>query len=110
MWTLEDALDVIKILQPKLREINYHVTLGGGVLNNGSSPNDLDLYFLPLEDESNHPDDRKHPQYQSVMETLHHQFGITGNYMEDYENLRTSYKVKLTYHLKSGRKVDAFIL
>lgn len=109
MWTLDDAIELINKLQSGLRKINYHVTLGGGVLNNRQSPNDLDLYFLPLEDESNHPDDRKYPNYQDVMEFLHEQFGVTGNYMEDYENLRTIYKVKLTYHLKSGRKIDAFI-
>lgn len=110
MWTLQEAQILINGLQPKLRKVDYHVTLGGGVLNNGFSPNDLDLYFLPLEDESTHPDDRKHPQYHSVMEILHDHFGVTGNYMEDYENLRTSYKVKLTYHLKNGKKIDAFVL
>lgn len=110
MWTLSEVRELITELQPKLRKVDYHVTLGGGVLNNGLSQNDLDLYFLPLEDESSHPDDRKSPKYYDVMEVLHSHFKITGNYMEDYENLRTSYKVKLTYHLKSGKKIDTFIL
>jgi len=47
-WTLEDALGLIRALQPKTRKWNYHLALGGGVLNNGFSEKDLDLYFLPM--------------------------------------------------------------
>lgn len=48
MWTLEDGLAVVRSLQPLTRQFNYHLALGGGVLNNGASDKDLDLYFLPL--------------------------------------------------------------
>lgn len=48
MWTLDDGLAVVRSLQPLTRQFNYHLALGGGVLNNGSSDKDLDLYFLPL--------------------------------------------------------------
>lgn len=48
MWTLEDGLAVVRSLQPLTRQFNYHVALGGGVLNQGYSDKDLDLYFLPL--------------------------------------------------------------
>ena len=41
-WTL------IRSLQPQMRQFGYHLCLGGGVLNNGWSEKDLDLYFLPL--------------------------------------------------------------
>lgn len=50
MWTLEQSLDVVRAIQPNIRPFNYHVALGGGVLNNGESHNDLDLYFMPFED------------------------------------------------------------
>lgn len=50
MWTLEDALNVITMLQEEVRQFGYHIALGGGVLNNGTSDKDLDLYFLPLCD------------------------------------------------------------
>jgi len=49
-WTIEDALQLIRAIQPKIREFQYHVVLGGGVLNNGFSGKDLDLYFLPFGD------------------------------------------------------------
>jgi hypothetical protein len=50
MWTLEDALLVIQMLQLDVRQFGYHVALGGGVLNSGASDKDLDLYFLALCD------------------------------------------------------------
>lgn len=47
-WTLEDALVLIRALQPQCRQFSFHLALGGGVLNNGFSEKDLDLYFLPM--------------------------------------------------------------
>ena len=49
LWTLDDGLNLIRALQPFTRKFNYHLCLGGGVLNKGSSEKDLDLYFLPME-------------------------------------------------------------
>ncbi len=46
-WTIEAALLLIRRLQPALRAYGYHLALGGGVLNRGSSGHDLDLYLLP---------------------------------------------------------------
>ena len=48
MWNLEQGLKVVRSLQPHTRVYNYHLTLGGGVLNNGESKKDLDLFFLPM--------------------------------------------------------------
>lgn len=48
MWTFENAIRVIRALQPATREFNYHLALGGGVLNKSYSNKDLDLYFLPM--------------------------------------------------------------
>jgi hypothetical protein len=47
-WELEEALGLIRSLQPETRKFNYHLCLGGGVLNKGESKKDLDLYFLPM--------------------------------------------------------------
>jgi hypothetical protein len=46
MWTLDEALIVIRALQPNLKPLEWHVALGGGVLNTGASDKDLDLYIL----------------------------------------------------------------
>lgn len=50
MWTLEESLDVVRSLQPVVKPLGYHVVIGGGVVNKGYSEKDLDLYFLPLDD------------------------------------------------------------
>lgn len=47
-WTLDQALSLIRDLQPSVRDLHYHICLGGGVLNVGTSEKDLDLWFLPL--------------------------------------------------------------
>lgn len=57
-WTLNDALALVRALQPKTRDFSYHLALGGGVLNTGKSKKDVDLYFLPL-DNNGKPSDAK---------------------------------------------------
>lgn len=47
-WTLQEALALVRDIQPIMREMGYHITLGGGVLNTGGSTHDLDLWFIPL--------------------------------------------------------------
>lgn len=49
MWTLDEALTLIRQIQPNLHVSRWHVALGGGVLNKGQSQKDLDLYFLPFD-------------------------------------------------------------
>ncbi len=49
-WTLENALYLIREIQPNIKKCSYHVCLGGGVLNKGKSDKDLDLYFSPFSD------------------------------------------------------------
>lgn len=55
MWTLENALILIRELQKSIRRWNYHVTVGGGVLNKGRSDKDLDLYFIPFSEQGPDP-------------------------------------------------------
>jgi hypothetical protein len=52
-WSLDEALELIRAIQPECHELSYHVALGGGVLNRGYSAKDLDLYFLPFSDTAN---------------------------------------------------------
>lgn len=52
VWTSQTAKPVINWAQLAVRAYGYHVCLGGGVLNNGSSEKDLDLYFLPMNNET----------------------------------------------------------
>lgn len=47
MWTLEEALPIVRDLTTALREIRYAVALGGSVLYRGTSTKDLDLVVYP---------------------------------------------------------------
>jgi hypothetical protein len=47
MWELAGAVALIRRLQPKAHEYGFNLTLGGGVLNNGYSPKDLDVVAVP---------------------------------------------------------------
>lgn len=51
MWGLSGALEVIRLIQPVVKTFDYHVLLGGGVLNRGFSEHDLDLYFIPFSEQ-----------------------------------------------------------
>lgn len=50
-WDLEDGLKLVRAIQPEAKKFGYHVALGGSVLNDGLSEKDIDLYFLPFENE-----------------------------------------------------------
>lgn len=54
-WNLDDGLKLVRALQQECRRFGYHLALGGGVLNNGRSDKDIDLYFLPLDNSKFEP-------------------------------------------------------
>lgn len=47
-WTIDDAINLIRVVQPLAKHAGYHVGLAGGVLNRGESLHDLDLIVMPL--------------------------------------------------------------
>jgi hypothetical protein len=49
-WFLDDGVKLVRALQGNCKKYGYHITLGGSVLNVGSSDKDLDLYFHPYND------------------------------------------------------------
>lgn len=52
MRTLDFALTFIRSIQADCMNSGYYIALGGGVLNNGFSNNDLDLVLMPRTSES----------------------------------------------------------
>ena len=49
-WTLEDALLIIRAIDPIARRCNFSLALRGGVLLNGESQRFLELCFLSEDD------------------------------------------------------------
>lgn len=46
-WTLDDAVTLIRSVQPAVMQAGYYMALAGGVLNKGTSLTDLDLVIVP---------------------------------------------------------------
>lgn len=51
LWKLEDAVTIIREMQPFAMEASYALSLGGGVLNMGWSWKDLDITAVPASHE-----------------------------------------------------------
>ena len=51
-WTLDEALYLIRQIQPLVMEAGYYLALGGGVPNKGESHSDLDLVAVARTDTS----------------------------------------------------------
>jgi hypothetical protein len=105
-WTLEQAREqLIAVLQPVSRTFGYHVCLGGGVLNNGFSSKDADIYFLPLEKEVP-------PNPAGVVKMLDAMWGEGGdiNGMEYPLPPDSIYHAKRKYLNHPNYRVDVFIM
>lgn len=103
-WNLDQGLALVQNIQDDIRQFNYHVALGGGVLNNGESTKDVDIYFLPM--------DNGIPMAPAgLLSFLEGRFGkstpITSN--EGYSD-SSAYKHKVKFNLFTGQRIDAFIL
>ena len=48
VWSLNEALNFIRELQPRALTAGYCLSLGGGVLNHGFSRRNLDIFACPL--------------------------------------------------------------
>lgn len=72
MWDLERSLVIVRALQPVVRDFNYHLTIGGGVVNKGQSNKDLDLYFLPM---GGFDVSKKKPQSDKLLKYLSKMWG-----------------------------------
>lgn len=101
-WLLEEALLLIRSLQPLTRKYNYHLALGGGVLNNGFSRKDLDLYFMPLG--NSEPNGEELVKWLDGMWGKHEFIGIGHGYADE-----DVYKQKLKYDY-DGQRIDVFVL
>lgn len=57
MWTLEDALPLLRELETECNEWGYFTALAGSVLYRGWSDNDLDIHLYEREGEGSHKSD-----------------------------------------------------
>jgi len=102
MWTLVEGCDVIRNIQEAVKPYGYHAALGGGVLNNGCSDKDLDIYFLELDvDSGSNP--------HNLLAFLQDHFEVEGESITraDYPDSRYAFKWK--FILSNDKRIDVFI-
>ncbi len=101
-WTLEEGLEIIHKLQLKVRNFNYHICLGGSVLNYGNSLNDLDLYFLSLSNGLNN-------EPEKLVQFLTDEIGNLENLMKEEYMTDTKYVGAFKTSI-NNKRIDIFIL
>ena len=112
VWTLEQGLKLLRFLQPKVRQFNYHVAIGGGVVNRGFSTKDIDFYFLPLLNSSEATDSGGLLEFLTeqlgAWEVIGPGFEITDNY-EVTQDDHLFEKGKFKFNYKGKKRIDCFI-
>lgn len=103
MWTLDDALPLIREIQAEIRPFNYHLLLGGGVLNEGHSTKDLDLFFVPLNNAE--------PNDQALLRYLFVRLTYLGAIRDapDYGAGNTWRWATMEKFSLEGKRIDVFI-
>lgn len=103
VWTLDQAHVIIAELWPLMWDLHYHILLGGGVIREGKSDKDLDLFFIPLNGYESHA--------HTVLEKLWSQLGPSKALRDspDYHadsNFHFTEAQKFDY---LGKRIDVFI-
>ena len=105
VWTIEEAYELIRRIQPDLKPLGFHVALAGGVLNLGYSAKDLDLVFLPLTND-------KAPAIFPLLTYLNIVLGFANTYedsgMSHDPNPYSPYRDQWQYPF-GGKRIDVFI-
>jgi hypothetical protein len=101
MWTYGDAPALVRELEPIARRNNYATALGGSVLHKGLSHNDIDIIFLPLENQD------IAPSSMTMIEDLKKHFSEIKK--ADDKNRYASDRRAIYKAVRSGRRIDLFI-
>lgn len=101
MWKLNEAINYIQNLNPRIQELGYHPALMGSVLTKGMSDNDLDIGIIPY-------DDKNIKAERGRLLNLLAGLGAREASHEEKEEYSTVYKD--IWKLESnGKKIDFFI-
>lgn len=101
-WTLNDALEFIRDRQAGAEAAGYYLALAGGVLNRGSSFNDLDVVAVPRTADAN-------PVAHGELLAL---FSTTGCRLVSGEKAGVTvvYKIEVDYDAENYRQLDLIVV
>lgn len=108
MWDLDAGLLVVRMLQQDVRAYGYHVAIGGGVVDNGVSNKDLDLYFLPM---GGFNDRRWRKDPEGLIRYLENLWGLSASLSNDEygEQKEMIYKKAVKFFRNKQERIDCFI-
>lgn len=101
VWYFGEAQTLIRELQGVMWPVQWHVAIGGGVLNHGYSNDDLDLYILPLNKHAKSEDATK-----ALGSVLVYTRAISGN--PRYLSMAPAIESADVYTYE-GKRVDVFV-
>ena len=102
MWSIDEALTLIRRIQVTYIG-EFHICLGGGVLNKGYSDHDLDL-FIEQQQGAAHDTGALLAWLKQELGPAEELYGIDS---KEYKNL-SHYRHTLRYSYK-GKRIDVFI-
>jgi len=80
MWKIDEALKLIRDIQPHARMNDYNLALAGGVLDKGFSDNDLDIIVIPRSA-------TRKPNKETLIEEFRMQIALRGLVVSKIEEL-----------------------
>lgn len=102
MWTLEEGLQVIRNIDPYVRDFGHCCALTGGVLFKGVSDKDLDIIITPFENDPKVIYNRNH---QELMNCINRNLESI-----KYQKIKANYIKELMYRFEiaQGKIIEIF--
>lgn len=102
MWTLKEALDFVRELQPIIKHYNYCIAIGGSIINKGESSKDLDLIVHPLL--------TKFPFDKTFVDTLLVERGYVDRSNRTIDHKNDDKEVWAYFNPDLNKRIDIFFL
>lgn len=107
MWSLTEAVNFMKLLDPYLKKVGYHAAIAGSVITKGESDHDLDLVVYPNDTTMQNRIELRDALNASGLKLKH-----------DLKTVRKSWARKGSHDQKhvevwedlDGRRIDVFLL
>lgn len=102
-WTLDEAVTLVREIEPQLKDYGLHCGITGGVLFNGCSLKDVDLIIYPNKSTTTN--------YEALVDATKHALDLLGIKIVEKRNHCGYGDNKIVYMCTyNNRRVDVFIM